>query len=64
MSPEEAQAAGQMNTLLENHLSWVHIEHNSKGTKWEFKVKHYDPLKAKEIADMFAADYEKRYGGT
>jgi hypothetical protein len=46
MTPEEAQHTGQANTLIENNLSSVEIEHNSKGTKWTIKVKHEDAYKA------------------
>ena len=46
MSPEEAQANGEANNLIENNLSFVKISHNSKGTTWEIKVKAEDPFKA------------------
>lgn len=62
MTPEEAQAAGQANVLLENALSSVKISRNTKGTTWEIKVYNQDPLKAADVAGQLNAEFEKKYG--
>lgn len=61
MTPEEAQAIGEANHLIENNLSSVKIIHNSKGTTWEIKVKHEDANKAKGVAMLIDKDLRDRY---
>ena len=64
MTPEEAQANGEANHLIENNLSSVKISHNSKGTTWEIKVKHEDAYKAlavsQEIDTQLRQIYEQK----
>ena len=58
---EEAQATGQANQMIENNLSSVKIVHNSKGTTWEIKVKHDDPLKAMRVAEQIDDELAIKY---
>ena len=58
---EEAQATGQANQMIENNLSSVKIVHNSKGTTWEIKVKHDDPLKAMRVAEQIDDELAVKY---
>lgn len=62
MTPEEAIETGRANLLVENNLSSVKIAHNSKGTTWEIKVKHDDPIKALETAEFIDARLRIKYG--
>jgi len=62
MTPEEAQASGQANVLIENNLSSVKISRNTKGTTWEIKIKHEDPFRAAEVACEINAQFEYKYG--
>jgi len=62
MSPEEAQATGEANHLIENNLSSVKISHNSKGTTWEIKVKNENAWRASDVAKKIDEDLRKRYG--
>ena len=67
-SPEEAQATGQLNQILENNLSSVEITHKvemktgKSFTEWKIKAKHEDVFKAKGAVLMIDEDLRKRYG--
>jgi len=62
MTPEEAQTTGHANQMIENTLSSVEIEHNSKGTKWTIKVKHEDPYKALAVSQEIDTQLRQIYG--
>jgi len=59
---ENAQETGEANRLIENNLSSVEIEHNSKGTKWTIKVKNENAWRASDVAQKIDAELRKRYG--
>ena len=67
LSPEEAQATGQLNAILENNLSSVKINHKVEmktgvsRTEWEIKAKHEDVNKAKEAVLQIDEELRKRY---
>lgn len=63
MTPEEAQATGQANQLIENNLSSVKIIHDKKGnTAWEIKVKAETATYASTIAQVIDKELRERYG--
>jgi len=62
LTPEEAQTTGYANQMIENTLSSVEIEHNSKGTKWTIKVKHEDVYKACATAQEIDTQLRGIYG--
>lgn len=70
MTPEEAQAEGKLNLLLENNLSSVKIIHKVEmktgisRTEWEIKAKHEDVNKAKEAVVQIDEELKKRYEQT
>jgi hypothetical protein len=59
---EEKQLEGYTNQIVENNLSKVKIIHNSKSTTWEISVKHEDPYKASEVAQIINHSLEVIYG--
>lgn len=63
MTPEEAQAIGEANHLIENNLSSVKIIRNTKGVTWEVKVKAEDPYKAVLVANEIHEGLERKYYG-
>lgn len=64
---EDAQAAGQLNQILENSLSSVEITHKvemktgKSFTEWKIKAKHEDVFKAKGAVIQIDNDLRQHY---